>query len=226
MNKRSTALIIRAKILGVLIRNARLVAGKNLDECAQIINISSTELEDCELGNKSLSLPELEILAHYLEVPLDHFWGRELRSGRRLLASDLDVGRLVKIRTKIIGTLLRMAREEAGLSLETMADQIDTSPERMKSYELGDKTIPLPLLETITSILGQPISIYQDKGGPLGERSNLRKKIQDFNELPPELQAFVSQPINRPYIELAKRLSEMSVNKLRTIAEGLLEITL
>jgi hypothetical protein len=40
------------------------------------------------------------------------------------------------------------------------------------------------------------------------------------------LQSFVSQPINRPYIELAQRLSEMPTAKLRTIAEGLLEITL
>ena len=41
-----------------------------------------------------------------------------------------------------------------------------------------------------------------------------------------ELQGFVCKPINRPYLELAVRLSEMSVEKLRGVAEGLLEITL
>jgi len=40
------------------------------------------------------------------------------------------------------------------------------------------------------------------------------------------LLAFVLKPINLPYLELAKRLSEMSVDKLRDVAEGLLEITL
>ena len=45
-------------------------------------------------------------------------------------------------------------------------------------------------------------------------------------ELPAELQAFVSQPVNRPYLELAIKLSSMSSDKLRSVAEGLLDITL
>ena len=44
-------------------------------------------------------------------------------------------------------------------------------------------------------------------------------------EMPLDLQVFVSKPINRPYLELAIRLSEMSVDRLRAVAEGLLEIT-
>jgi hypothetical protein len=50
--------------------------------------------------------------------------------------------------------------------------------------------------------------------------------MQNFAELSPELQDFLSKPINRPYLELAQRLSEMDVEKLRAVAEGLLEITL
>jgi hypothetical protein len=53
-----------------------------------------------------------------------------------------------------------------------------------------------------------------------------QESIQRFLELPPDMQNFIAQPINRPYLELAQRLSEMEVNKLRGIAEGLLEITL
>jgi hypothetical protein len=49
--------------------------------------------------------------------------------------------------------------------------------------------------------------------------------VDDFLELSPELQAFVSKPINRPYLELAQRLSEMSVDKLRSVGEGNLEVT-
>jgi hypothetical protein len=45
-------------------------------------------------------------------------------------------------------------------------------------------------------------------------------------DLPPELQAFVSQAVNRPYLELAVKLSSMSSEKLRSVAEGLLDITL
>jgi hypothetical protein len=44
--------------------------------------------------------------------------------------------------------------------------------------------------------------------------------------LPVELQDFVSKPINRPYLEIAHRLSEMPADQLRAVAEGLLAITL
>ena len=50
--------------------------------------------------------------------------------------------------------------------------------------------------------------------------------MEDFTDLPLEMQAFISKPINMPYLELAQRLSEMSVDRLRGVAEGLLEITL
>ncbi len=52
-----------------------------------------------------------------------------------------------------------------------------------------------------------------------------QKAIQEFLLLPLELQNFVSKPINRPYLELAKKLSGMSTDKLRSLAEDILEIT-
>ena len=55
---------------------------------------------------------------------------------------------------------------------------------------------------------------------------NDQKSVQQFLELPKELQDFVCQPVNRPYLELAVKLSSMSTDKLRSVAEGLLDITL
>ena len=40
-----------------------------------------------------------------------------------------------------------------------------------------------------------------------------------------EIGAFVSQPVNSPYIELARKLSAMSTERLRSVAENLLDIT-
>jgi len=39
------------------------------------------------------------------------------------------------------------------------------------------------------------------------------------------VRAFISKPVNLPYLELAMRLSDLSAEKLRGVAEGLLEIT-
>lgn len=226
MDKQETAQDLRAKILGVLIRNARLVTGKELDDCAKWIHVTKAEMEAYELGEESLSLPELEVIAHFFEIPLDHFWGRELLSDHLLETKENDIANLLQIRTKIIGTLIRMGRLDTGYSLDEMADQVGITVQQLNSCEAGEIAIPLPVLETIASILNQPINQFQDKDGPLKVWSDLGKKTRDFQDLPTELQAFVSHPINRPYIELAQRLSEMPVEKLRKIAESILEITL
>jgi hypothetical protein len=44
-------------------------------------------------------------------------------------------------------------------------------------------------------------------------------------ELPEDVREFICKPVNLPYLKLAMRLSELSVEKLRAVAEGLLEIT-
>ena len=70
--------IIRAKKLGILIRDAREKSGKSLEECAQAMGLSSEELGAIESGERALTLPELEILAYYLDIPLEHFWENEI----------------------------------------------------------------------------------------------------------------------------------------------------
>jgi hypothetical protein len=96
----------------------------------------------------------------------------------------------------------------------------------LKSYELGERPVPLPELEALLRILDGQLEAFFDQGGPIGQWINQQKKIQQFTKLPVELQDFVCQPVNRPYLELAQKLSEMSTEKLRSVAENLLDITL
>jgi hypothetical protein len=67
---------------------------------------------------------------------------------------------------------------------------------------------------------------FFDQSGPVGQWLNNQRALQKFNELPEDIQSFVCQPVNRPYLELAMKLSSMSREKLRSVAEGLLDITL
>ena len=52
-----------------------------------------------------------------------------------------------------------------------------------------------------------------------------KTRQRHFQEMPPELQSFIVRPANINYLETAMRLSEMDVEKLRTIAASILEIT-
>lgn len=227
MTIRPTAITLRSKKLGVLLQDARLSAGKSVEECARLLGISPHTFAAYELGESSPSLPELELLAVYLNVPMDHFWGKVIKTDGAAEAASLPREPLFRLRRRVIGAQLRGARQKAGLSIEALAEQLNLSPEDLKQFELGESPIPVPLLEALAFTLNRPINEFQDQHGPLAQRGTGRARPADeFEALPPDLQAFVCKPINRPYLELAQRLSEMSVDKLRAVAEGLLEITL
>jgi transcriptional regulator with XRE-family HTH domain len=217
--------IIRAKKLGILIRDAREKSGKSVEECARAMGLSSDELNAIEAGDRSPTLPELEILAFHLDVPLEHFWQAEV------LKPDSDI-RVVdaedikQTRQRAIGDLIQQSRKGAALSIEELSEQAGISLENLQAYEQGDAPIPLPELEAISQVLNNSIADFEDHQGPVGHWFNDKRNVSDFLNLPQELKEFVSTPVNRPYLEIAVRLSELKVEKLRALAEGLLEITL
>jgi len=220
------AIAIRSKKLGVLIQSARLSAGKSLDDCAEALGITNQELESYEHGETSPSLPELEALAFHLKIPLDYFWGREIIDLTQDEPKVYERDRLMRLRSRVIGASLRQARIESGLTTLDLASSIGISEQQMNSYELGEQSIPLPQLEVLAGSVNRTVKEFQDSRGPIGKWIKQQRAMKHFDDLSPELQEFISKPINRPYLEIAERLSEMSVEKLRAVAEGLLEITL
>ncbi len=221
-----TQITIRTKKLGVLIRDARLASRRTLDECAQAIGVTRGIFKAYEEGRRAPSLPELEILVYFLNLPIDHFWSREAISDDPPPTEPLDLARLVGLRQRMIGALLRAERMNASISMKVLSQQTGISPSRLKAYELGERPIPLPELEGLLTVLGGQIETFFDESGPIGQWMIRQQAIKDFLDLPPELQEFVCKPVNRPYLELALKLSAMSTEKLRSVAEGLLDITL
>jgi len=142
----------------------------------------------------------------------------------RVESTNLE--RMISLRRRIVGTLLRKARLDSQMTMKDLAEAVGITPKRLKSYEMGDQPTPLPELEGMATQLDLPIDYFRDKDGPVGQWDLQQQAVQRFLDLPPELQEFVSKPVNVPYIELAQRLSGMSVDQLRAVAEGLLEITL
>jgi len=217
--------IIKAKKLGVLIRDAREKSGKSLDECAQAMGISSDELRSVEFGERPPTLPELEIFAYYLDVQVEHFWDNEILKS---VGNDrvVDPEEIKQSRQRAIGDLIHDGRIKAGISIEELAQQAGIPLESIQSYEQGEAPIPLPELEILAQVLNNSIGEFEDHQGPVGSWFANKRNINEYLGLPQELKEFVSKPNNRPYLELAVRLSEIKVEKLRALAEGLLEITL
>jgi len=217
--------IIRAKKLGLLIRDVRVKSGRNIDDCAQAMGLSTEELLALESGERPPTLPELEILAFFLEVPLEHFWSNEVL---KIDANDksFDADEIKRLRQNMIGALIRKARIEAVVSVDELAQKAGISPEILQSYEQGEIPVPLPELEILAQVLNNSITQFEDQESPVGSWFVEQRNMHEFLELPVELQNFIAKPVNRPYIDLAVKLSELKVERLRALAEGLLEITL
>lgn len=224
MSETQEAIIERTQALGKMLKEARSAAGRSIKECAEMISIAPEVFQEYEAGSQAPSLPELEALAYFLDVPLDHFWERKSASGS-IAKQHEHMVLLIEIRHRMIGALVRHARIEAGATTEQLSRWCEIDEPTLEAFELGQAPVPVPLLEVISGYLSRSIREFYDRHGPVGAWSTQQRALQEFTTMSPEMQEFISKPINRPYLELAMRLSEMSVDRLRAVAEGLLEIT-
>lgn len=220
------AIKIRTKKLGLLIRGARTYAGKSVAECASYLGVPITRFEAYELGEESPSLPEIENLAEYLDVDFSYFLGGSLLSNKVENPPAIDIQSMVALRQRIIAVLLKQLRLQKGITLEALSEASGLPVERLNAFELGELPVALPELEIVSELLGTSADHFLDPKGSVGVKFAHQKLVEALMDLPQELREFVSKPVNRPYLELAQRLSEVSVEKLRSVAEGLLEITL
>jgi len=225
MNTNEQLVKIRTKKLAVLIRDSRLARQQSKASCAASMGLSVEQYTDVEQGERPVSLPQVESLAYFLDIPLEHFWGSHLRSEPDESAFEGRVKLLLPLRDRIIAAGLRMARLEAGITEVKMAEVMGVSGHVFDRYESGEKPIPVPELELAAGALGKQLQDFFDAKGPIGEWRSEQELFQQFCELPPEMQEFAAKAVNRPYMQLAMRLSSLNVEKLRMVAEGLLEIT-
>ncbi len=217
---------IREKKLGLLIRDARTAERRSIKECADAIGIKPGLFRAYEEGRRAPSLPELETLVYYLKLPILQFWGNETRADATSPMDLLDTARLISLRQRMIGALLRQERNNVNMSIRHLSTETGITQARLKAFELGERAIPVPELESILTVMGSRIETFFDQSGPVGQWMTSQRAMQKFLELSDEMQNFVCQAVNRPYLELAMKLSSMSREKLRSVAEGLLDITL
>jgi transcriptional regulator with XRE-family HTH domain len=216
---------VRARMVGVLLRDARQHARRNLEECARLLRVEPSQVEAWEYGDAAPSLPQLELLANYLDVPVSQFW-----SGTTLL-DEVDERASAKseylvLRDRMIGALLRQAREDAGMTPEALAQVSGITAAQIEAYELGDAPLPMHVLTVLASSVKKNVSYFLETGGTVGELLALREAYRQFAQMPPELRAFVTNPLNAGFIEIARMFSQMPTDKLRKVGEAFLDITM
>ncbi len=225
MEKKMMLRQLKNKKIGALLMDARLASSRNIDECAHILSLSREEYLAFEKGHTAPSIPQLEALSIYLDIPLDHFKGKSSKYEAQQTGYRKNLEKILLVRDRIIGAMIRKSRIEQELSLEQLGSQLGISADVIEAYEFGKLPIPLPELERISEILNQSVDIYYEKIDEHISEKNQQIRINQFLDLSDTLQEFVTKPINRPFLELANKLADLPVDRLRSVAEGLLEIT-
>ena len=225
MEKESMLRTIKNKKIGALLKDARLASARNSMECAQFLSISHEDYIAFENGASSPSVPQLEALSIYLDIPIDHFRGSTSKYETLQTGYLKNLKKIILVRDRIIGANIRKARIDQGLSMDELANKSDIDANTIKSYELGKQPVPMSDLEIISDILEQDLDTYMDHIEEQITEKNVQVKMSQFLELPEALQEFVTKPVNKPYLELAYKLAGLPVERLRAVAEGLLEIT-
>lgn len=216
---------LRARMLGVLIRDARVSAARTPEDCARLLSVPVEVFEAWELGDDAPDLPQLELLAYFLEIPVSHFWGQDV------IAHDPTTATAVKqdylaLRHRMIGALLRQAREEANLSLAQVAEAAGLSPERLELYELGEMAIPMNELHVLGSVVRRNMDYFVEMSGYIGELLRIREDWKQFQSMDEDVRRFAANPSNLAFLRIAMMFSEMPTEQLRKIAAGLADITM
>ncbi|MCK5634115.1 MAG: helix-turn-helix domain-containing protein [Anaerolineales bacterium] len=210
--------ILRAKMLGALMREKRLETGKSLKDTAKLIGTTTSTLSSYEHGRKSISLPELELFAYHIDTPLRYFTSPS--AGEVAEDYKFDPVIMVTLRQRMIGAMLRKRRLELGMSIRELAAAVDMPSSRVSNYERGVRPVPLPDLESLSDALQQPLDALIEHEGPIGNWHMTQQAFERFCELPADLRTFFSTSENEPYLMMAERLSKLDLHALQRVAQA------
>ena len=149
---------IRRKIMGALVRHARLSAGRSQAQLAASLHVSRYRYAQYERGERDLSLPELEVVAELCGVPLGYFFDDSATVGDEsieIMQTDKP-----RIRRKVLGVLLRQARTQGGKTQKQCAEMLGISARRISQYEYGERDMPSAELEALAPYLGVQIGYF------------------------------------------------------------------
>lgn len=67
------AMTLRRRMIGVLLRQARIAAGRSQEDLADLLGVPKSRISSYELGKAEIPLLELEVLSEYLNVTYNYF---------------------------------------------------------------------------------------------------------------------------------------------------------
>jgi transcriptional regulator with XRE-family HTH domain len=212
--------VLQRKIVGVLIRAAREKARRTTAQVAQRLGVTRGRVRALERGARAITLPELELLALYLQTPLSFFV-----SGETMLEEAVPpqlTAEEMRTRRALIGAKLKQARLAAGKSKEECARAIERKPGAISRYERGASDIPLAELDALVRLLNVNLYYFIERQQDAGSADVL--DLEKLARMPKEVRTFALDAANLPYLRMAMKFRDFPTERLQELGEILLVV--
>lgn len=178
--------MLRAKKLGIKLTLARQRMNLSLEDLAQKMGMQPDEVDQFEKGITPPSLPQIQVLASLLQMPIDDLVNTQVLEPIQQEISPEALPRYFEIRNKMLGIQVKKNRFQQNQSLEQLSALCEISPTDLELYESGAKPIPLPVMQKLSELLQLPYSVQRPSEipsqPPVSEETKL--DIPQMDELP------------------------------------------
>jgi len=212
-----------AEGIHVRIKSIRISKQQSIHNCAAILGVSAEAYHNKENGAEPISLPELELLAAYLDIDLSDFLSEKPKDKESPVFLDENLRpQYLRIRDKMLWALITFEQEKQALSLEDIQNATHIPVEALDLYNRGEVPVPIVDLIKISDFLG----ISTDKLlETFGENELKSVNSNNFEDWQPEYpSSSVAQTDNGDtFIDIIEAFRKISKQDQALIAKYLLE---
>ncbi|MCY4538946.1 MAG: helix-turn-helix transcriptional regulator [Chloroflexi bacterium] len=222
-HREKEVLRLRAKIAGVLIRQSRMAASRSIENCANHLQVPPELVTAWEYGDDAPSPPQLERLASYLNVPPSAFW----LHNEPLAFEDerAETDHLVALRQRLLGGLLRVARELKRVSFEQLSEVTAIDRGLLQAYESGERVIPMNHLLVLANSLDRDLDYFLGSGYGLDGETEAESAVTAPAVSSEGNRSLAVDRKTQGIIKLAVAFSQIPSEELHRIADALLSIS-
>lgn len=206
------------------IKQVRTRKQQSIHNCAMILDISKVNYLKFENGEKPLSLPEIELLATYLGIPLQNLFDEGPVKDDSLIILKDEVQPLYRnLRQKMIRAKMNAEKAKKGLSIEDLHQETGIPLESLKFYENGDLPIPIHHLIKISKVLSLPMDAFFNQDIIAESSTSQQKSQRNWQQEYPESKAEERISAGEAHSPLEIAISMLPIEDQAAMAKTLLE---
>jgi len=206
------------------IKQVRTRKQQSIHNCAMILDISKVNYLKFENGEKPLSLPEIELLATYLGIPLQNLFDEgPVKDDSLIILQDEVQPQYRNLRQKMIRAKMNAEKANKGLSLEDLHQETGIPLESLKFYENGDLPIPIHHLIKISKVLSLPMDAFFNQEIMAESRASQQKSQPNWQQEYPESDDEKRISAGEAHSPLEIAISMLPIEDQAAMAKSLLE---